>query len=183
MNTKEYLQAHRDGPKCKVCHKVQVDRGSDTTPFDPTTCHSIGEVTNNLRYAASWYFEVMPTMTEIDSSPRALLLQLPDDDGKPRTVSYRSDLLAMDHQENVALVELMSSKELKLLQQKHPERWIKDSRGQWHSPPLEEQILAKGFLYVLVTDEMIYEACQSIQEYPIEYLSLKKRTTQSPKNN
>lgn len=176
MNKEKYLQAHRDTPEAS--RKVQSARGNATKSFIPEKCQSITEVTNNLRDAASWYFEVMSTMTEIQSSPKNILLQLPDDSGKPRAVTYRSDLLAIDHRENVALVELMSSKDLHLLQQKNPERWTKDSRGQWHSPPLEEQLLAKGFLHIFVTDEMIYETCQSIQEYPMEYLSLK-----SPKNN
>jgi hypothetical protein len=176
MNAKKHLQAHRDAPRDS--RRVQASRKNLTEPFSPDKCQSITEVTNNLRDAASWYFGVMSTMTEIQSPPKDILLQLPDDSGKPRAVTYRSDLLAIDNRENVALVELMNSKDLNLLQQKNPEQWTTDSRGQWHSPPLEEQLLAKGFLHLLVTDEMIYETCQSVQEYPIEYLSLK-----SPKTN
>lgn len=177
MNIEKYLQAHRDASQ------VKADRGSATTPFDPMTCHSIDDVINNLHSAGKWHFETMFRSTEIYASPKAVPLQLPDHKGKLQTVSCHFDLLVIDDREHVILVELMSTQELDLLQKENPDRWLKDSRGHWHSPLFREQLYAKGFLHICATDEIIYESCQYVNEHPVKYLKLKKRSVKNLNDN
>ncbi|CAA6677386.1 MULTISPECIES: hypothetical protein [unclassified Lentimonas] len=166
MNAKEYLQQHRDAHEAS--HKVRAGRDNATTSFDPMTCHSIDDVKGQLNAAARWYLYDMSVATEIYERPAPIPLTIPDKDGCAKATPYIFDFLFNDHKNCIAVAEVILVKKLEELAKEDPTRWGKSKRGSWESPPIEKQLRAQGLIHLLLTDEMIFQLCQSLQQHAEE---------------
>jgi len=174
LNPKNYLLAHREASEVsRGVHARQVD---PTTVFDPMTCHSIDEVTMQLNNAARWYLTDLGYSKEVYEQPAAISLKTPGAEGSARMTLYAFDYLFADNKGHIALVEVICARATEEMAKKDPKRWVKSKRGTWKSPFIDDQLRALGMLHLLISDQMIYEACQHIQQHPEAYYRMQARS-------
>ena len=152
MNTKDYIQAHRDAPQAS--RRVRAGRGNVTGfVMSPTMGHSIDFESGNPERAAIWHFEFTEGIEEIYSQPTPLNLGLPDKNGVIRSADRTFDFLLVDPEMEATIVECKRVKDLIELANKNPHRWKKEKNGKWRSPPMDDALRELGFRFLLLTDE------------------------------
>ena len=152
MDTKIYLQAHREAPEAS--RRVQAGSGNRTGfVISATMGHSIDYESNRVEKAAIYRFEHADEITEYYAQPKPLAIALPDRKGKLRTIQRTLDFLLVDEDEELTLVECKTVSEIEKLAEKNPHRWAKGKDGRWQCPPLQKAINDLGMRFLLLTDE------------------------------